>query len=100
MRSGGIAPQLTRMNGPAARAERVWMARAMTSFPEPVSPKMRTGTSEGLTSATLHHRSQPPVGADDCLCHRSAPQPSEQGLFIGFGRLPESGELTEPMVVL
>ena len=52
IRSGGIAPQLTRMNGPAARAERVWIARAMTSFPEPVSPNIRTGRSEGLTSAT------------------------------------------------
>ena len=50
--SWGIAPQLTRMNGPAARGERLWIARATNSLPEPVSPKMSTGTSERATSST------------------------------------------------
>jgi hypothetical protein len=48
----GIAPQLTRTTGPAARRERAWIERAMTSLPEPVSPKINTGASVGATCST------------------------------------------------
>ena len=34
------APQLTLMNGPAARFERAWIARATSSLPVPDSPWM------------------------------------------------------------
>ena len=50
--SGGIAPQFTRTNGPAARAERSWMARAISSLPVPVSPRISTVASVGATRAT------------------------------------------------
>ena len=52
MSSGEMAPQFTRMKGPAARAERVWMARATTSLPAPVSPRISTEASELATMAT------------------------------------------------
>ena len=47
--SGAIAPQLTRRIGPAARAERLWIERATTSLPLPVSPSSNTGASVGAT---------------------------------------------------
>src|SRR5439155_1569197 len=52
IRPGGTAPQFTRRNGPAARPERVWIARATTSLPDPVSPSTSTGTSSGATRPT------------------------------------------------
>ena len=50
--SAGMAPQLTRVKGPSARRERTCTARAMTSLPEPVSPRMSTGRSEPATIST------------------------------------------------
>ena len=41
--SDGIAPQLTRRNGPLRNVECSWMARAMISLPVPVSPNSSTG---------------------------------------------------------
>ena len=41
-RFSGRAPQLIETNGRAARAEVRWMARAMSPFPVPDSPVMRT----------------------------------------------------------
>jgi hypothetical protein len=39
-----IAPQLIGTNGRLARAPWVWMARATSSLPVPLSPMMSTGT--------------------------------------------------------
>jgi len=52
MSSLGMAPQLTRMNGPALRGERLWMSRATSSLPVPVSPMISTGASDRATSST------------------------------------------------
>ena len=86
-----MAPQFTRMKGPRPCRTRLWMARAMTSLPEPVSPRDSTGTSEGLTKRPAPSRSQPAVGADDRVAHLGAPQPPEERLLFGFGRLTQSG---------
>ena len=45
----GIAPQSTGTNGPDARGLMRWIARATTSFPEPVSPVISTVKSVGAT---------------------------------------------------
>ena len=50
--SGGIAPQFTRSNGPLRRDERLWIARAISSLPVPVSPKISTGASLRATNST------------------------------------------------
>ncbi len=49
-----MAPQLTAMNGPAARVDSSWTSRAIRSLPEPLSPVMRTVES---TFATRRARS-------------------------------------------
>ncbi len=49
---GEIAAQLTRMNARAERFDRLWIARAINSFPVPVSPETRTVESVGATFAT------------------------------------------------
>src|SRR6266850_1301706 len=48
---GGIAAQLTRMNARLPRLERLWIARATSSLPVPVSPWIRTVESVGATFA-------------------------------------------------
>jgi hypothetical protein len=53
MRFSGMAPQLMTMKGPLARLERLWISRAMSSLPVPVSPVMSTDTSVGATFCTL-----------------------------------------------
>jgi hypothetical protein len=42
--SPGIAAELRATKGSAARALALWMERAATSFPLPLSPVIRTGT--------------------------------------------------------
>ena len=49
----GIAAQLTLINGWPARCERLWMARAMSSLPVPVSPVISTVESVGATWTRL-----------------------------------------------
>ena len=49
-----MAPQLTAMNGPAARVDSSWTSRAIRSLPDPLSPVMRTVES---TLATRRARS-------------------------------------------
>ena len=55
-----MAPQLTAMNGPAARVDSSWTSRAIRSLPDPLSPVMRTVESTLATrrarSTTLPHR--------------------------------------------
>ena len=41
----GIAEQLTPINGQPARGLSAWIARAASSLPVPVSPRIRTVTS-------------------------------------------------------
>ena len=48
-RFSGIAAQLTATNGPRERGDRPWMARATSSFPVPLSPRIRTVVSVGAT---------------------------------------------------
>lgn len=64
--SGGMAPQFTRMKGPSRRSLRVWIARATTSLPVPVSPSSRTGASELLTKSTLHDGARAPDARRRC----------------------------------
>src|SRR5580692_3042776 len=47
-----MAPQLTRMKALAARFDLRCRARAISSLPVPVSPRMRTVASDGATFAT------------------------------------------------
>ncbi len=48
----GMAAQFTRIKARPERLERLCMARAISSFPVPVSPNMRTVESVGATFAT------------------------------------------------
>src|SRR6218665_281897 len=48
----GMAPRLTLTKGPWRRGPRWWMARATSSLPEPVSPRMSTGTFKSATRTT------------------------------------------------
>ncbi len=58
-----VDPQFTRRNGPEARRLRAWMARATTSLPDPVSPRMSTGTSDRATSSTRSITCRSPASA-------------------------------------
>ena len=49
MRSRGIAAMLTVTNGPRARVEFAWIARATSSLPVPDSPMSRTVISVRAT---------------------------------------------------
>src|SRR2546426_9252306 len=50
--AGGIAAQFTRTNARPERRDSLWMARATSSLPVPVSPLMRTVESVGATLVT------------------------------------------------
>ena len=50
--AGGIAAQFMSTKGSDARRERLWMARAISSFPVPVSPRISTVESVGATAST------------------------------------------------
>ena len=50
--SEGTAAQLTLTNGRSRRALRSWIARATSSLPVPVSPRMHTRDSVGATRST------------------------------------------------
>ena len=47
-----MAAQLTRMNARVARCDFLWMARAISSLPEPVSPRIKTVESVAATLST------------------------------------------------
>ena len=51
--SDGIAAQLSLMNGPSARLEWSWIARATSSLPVPFSPVIRTRPVVGAVLAIL-----------------------------------------------
>ncbi len=65
-RFSGMAPQLMVTNGPLARGERLWISRAISSLPVPVSPVMSTEMSVVATFCDL---------AEDLL-HRAAHEPT------------------------
>src|SRR5258708_25377039 len=52
MREDGIAAQFTRMKARFERLDRLCIARAISSFPVPVSPKTKTVESVGATFET------------------------------------------------
>ena len=52
-RFSGMAPQLIVTNGLPARGERVWISRAISSLPVPVSPVISTLMSVGAIFSTL-----------------------------------------------
>ncbi len=52
----GMAAQLMATNGPSLRAEQLWMYRARTSFPVPLSPVNSTVTSLFATRAARDSR--------------------------------------------
>src|SRR5713101_7373766 len=68
------------MNARWARADRLWMARAINSFPVPVSPKIKTVESEGATLVTcrntLRNDSEEPTMSSNIdsrsICSRNA----------------------------
>ena len=71
MREGGIAAQFTLMKARADRGDRLWIARATSSFPVPVSPVISTVESVGATLDTCAStRSDRRRDADDFLEHR------------------------------
>src|SRR5882724_13197180 len=60
-KDGGIVSnifvaQLTLIKERARRGLRLWIARAMSSFPVPVSPKMKTVGPVGATTLTCLHK--------------------------------------------
>ena len=55
----GIAAQLTATNGPFARAELSWSARASSSLPVPLSPSSSTVASLGAACIDDVHRAAP-----------------------------------------
>ena len=48
-----MPPRFTMTNGPDARRELRWMARATSSLPVPFSPRMSTGASDAATRAAV-----------------------------------------------
>jgi hypothetical protein len=52
MSDAGIAAQFTLMMGCAERRDALWIARAMSSLPIPVSPVTKTVEFVGATLAT------------------------------------------------
>ena len=52
MREGGIAAQFTLTKACLARADRLWIALAISSLPVPVSPVIKTVESVGATFDT------------------------------------------------
>ena len=48
-KASGMAAQLTTTNGRAARAPQAWIARAISSFPVPLSPRISAEASEHAT---------------------------------------------------
>ncbi len=52
IKEGGMAAQFTPMNARSARFDRLWIARAINSFPVPVSPRINTVESDAATLST------------------------------------------------
>ena len=48
----GTAAQLTLTKGRALRAPFLWIARAISSLPVPLSPAIRTGRSDSITRSS------------------------------------------------
>ncbi len=100
-RSAGIAPQLTRRNGPAARRERAWIARAITSLPEPVSPRISTGTSVGATCSTRSiTRAGPRLAPTMVSLMSLRPSRESSARLSASRRLAQPRELVQAAVVL
>ena len=99
--SGGIAPQLTRTNGPAARARaRVDRARdhllAGAGLAE--DQHRRVGARDLLDA--LHHVAQAGGRADDGVADVLAVEAREQRAVVGLERLAQARELVQARVVL
>ena len=64
-RPAGRAEQLSLISGLSFRRERLWTARAISSFPVPVSPRISTVESVGATcftlASTLRSTAEPPM---------------------------------------
>ncbi len=75
-----MAAQFTPMNARSARLDRLWMARAINSFPVPVSPRIKTVESEAATlstwRSTLRSASEEPTMSSNIesrsICSRNA----------------------------
>ena len=82
------APQLTLTNGPAARFERAWIARATSSLPVPLSPGMKTVASVGATfSMVCEHGAHRRRLADDARRSGRRGGVGAQRLGLGLGAL-------------
>jgi hypothetical protein len=72
-RVSGSAPQSTITNGPWARGEASWIARATSSLPVPVSPWIRTVASLAATRASRANSSRIAVLAPSSGPKRDSP---------------------------
>ena len=76
-RPAEIAPQLTVTIGRSLRALRLWIARAISSLPVPVSPVMSTVVSVGATCSTCRSTRcstglRPTISSKPCCCLTSS----------------------------
>src|ERR1700721_2407009 len=76
-----MAAQFTPINALSARFDRLWIARAINSFPVPVSPRIRNVESEGATFA---------IWLSTLLS--ACVVPSVAGLWNCAAPMPDSGE--------
>ncbi len=67
MRPLGSAAQLTLTSGRSLRGLRAWIARATSSLPVPVSPRISTVASVGATSSTFSRASRERAALPDDL---------------------------------
>ena len=83
-----MAPQLTRTTGPLLRRLRAWIARAITSLPDPVSPRISTGAEE-------HDARNLPMRLQGTRDHRPF-QPGRHERTRERGRLSRRESVTRP----
>ena len=99
--SGGIAPQLTRSNGPLRRDERLWIARAINFLARArLAEDQHGGVAAGDQFHPIHHGAKPRFHAHDRVAERLASQPGQQRAFVGLGGLAQGGHLAQPKVVV
>ena len=88
IKSRGMAAQLTLTNAREERRDRLWIARAISSLPVPVSPVISTVASVGATLDTRDSTLlQGARTSDDLVAHRSLIDFFAQGDALVFESL-------------
>ena len=78
------------MNGRSARGEPLWIARATTSLPDPVSPKMSTGTSDLETNSIRSITPRRPLPTPTIVSPSfSRPSRFKSEQLVGLGRFAQ-----------